>query len=233
MKKLILIAVFAIFSVSNAMSASLSDLSPSIGLSGNWGAYAGEGTERNFDESGALRTVTEEYGAFAEYYPSIFVEVAVGDILSVGLDYVPTDIESPTNHSREGTGSSAAGNALNPGNSRVSVDFGDLTTVYAKLNLTFLGGTYIKAGYSTVDVKINETMSSGNTYADKDTEGYTAGIGYAHSLDNGVSIRAEITASQFEDVTTNNGVATTGNHNAVEVDNIIGARGTISIVKTF
>jgi opacity protein-like surface antigen len=231
MKKLIIVAVFAIFSASSAMSASLSDMTPSIGLSYNKAGFAGEGLERNFDESGTLRTVTEEYGAFGTEFGSIFVELGFGDILALGVDYVPSGIESPTNVSRESEDSNATSNGS--GNSQVSVDFEQLLTVYAKVNVTFLGGTYLKAGFQTVDVIINESMESGNTYGDVNTEGYTAGIGYHQEIANGVAIRAEVTARQFDDVSTNNGVATTGNRNVVEVESMWGAQGTISLVKSF
>ncbi len=228
MKKLILIAVFAVFSASSAIA-----VTPAIGVSYNQAGYAGEGIEKNFDESGSLRTTTEEYGAFSESYGSVFIELGLNDVIAVGVDYVPSGISSPTNVSREGSGTSAAGNQSNPGNSSVSADFEDLLTVYAKVNVPFLGGTYLKAGFSQVDVVINETMSSGNTYKDVNTEGYMAGIGYNHEISNGVSIRAEATVNQFDDVQSNNGVATSGNRNEVFVESMWGARGTISVVKSF
>ena len=228
MKKLILIAVFAVFSASSAIA-----VTPAIGVSYNQAGYAGEGIEKNFDESGSLRTTTEEYGAFSESYGSVFIELGLNDVIAVGVDYVPSGIKSPTNVSREGSGSSAAGNQSNPGNSSVSADFEDLLTVYAKVNVPFLGGTYLKAGFSQVDVVINESMSSGNTYKDVNTEGYMAGIGYNHEIANGVSIRAEATVNQFDDVQSNFGVATSGNRNEVFVESMWGARGTISVVKSF
>ena len=235
MKKLFISAVFAIFSASSAMSASLSDLSLSVGVSASQGAFAAEGQERNFDESGALRTVTEEYGAFTDSFGSVFVEVGLNDVISVGVDYVPSDIATPENQSREGSGTSAAASSAggnNPGSSKVSVNFENLTTVYLKANLP-LGGTYLKAGFHETDVIVNETMSSGNTYKDTTTEGYSAGLGYAHEIDGGFAIRAEVLAMSFEDVSANNGVATTGNHNKIEVDSMWGVRGTVSIVKSF
>ena len=230
MKKLLSIAVFAIFSASSAMSASLSDLSLSIGVSGSQAAFAGEGQERNFDESGALRTVTEEYGAFADTIGSVFVEVGLNDVISVGVDYVPSDIATPENKSREGTKGSS--DSTDPDESKVSVNFENLTTVYLKANLP-LGGTYLKAGYHETDIIVNESMASGNTYKDTSTEGYSAGLGYAHEIDGGFAIRAELLAMQFEDASTDNGVATTGNHNKVEVSSMWGVRGTVSIVKSF
>ena len=215
MKKLLSIAVFAIFSASSAMSASLSDLNLSVGISGSQAAFAGEGSERNFDESGALRTVTEEYGAFTDTISSVFFEIG-NDVISIGMDYVPSEVATPENVSREGTTGTEQPNA---GSSKVQVDFEDLTTYYVKVNLP-LGGAYLKAGFHETDVIINESMDSGNTYADTSTEGYSAGIGYAHEVSNGFSIRAEVLAMSFEDVSATNGVATSGNHNKVEVESM-------------
>jgi len=222
MKKLIIVAVFAIFSASSAMSASLTDITPSVGISLNNAAFAGEGNSRENNETGSVDVTTDEYGAFAETYGSIFLEAGFGDVISLGIEYVPSGISSPTNTSRENEGS----------NSSVSADFEDLTTVYAKINVP-LGGTYLKFGFSQVDVVINDKMASGNTYKDVDTEGYTAGIGYAHEISNGFSIRGEVMASQFDDVQTDNGVAATGNRNVVQVESMWGAKGTVSLVKSF
>jgi len=235
MKKLISVAVFAIFSASSAMSAGLSDITPSIGLSYNQAGFAAEGNERVGSDTGTLQSVTEEYGAFAEQYGSIFLELGFGDAIALGIEYVPSGIDSPENTSRESEDSSVGSNGA--GNSKVSATFEDLTTVYAKINILPLGGTYMKLGYAKVDVKINEVMESGNTYADVDTSGYTAGIGYNYEVANGFAIRAEVMASQFDDVTTNNGVTTAsvsnGGKNVVQVESMWGAKGTISLVKSF
>jgi hypothetical protein len=228
-------AVFAIFSASSAMSAGLSDITPSIGMSLNNAAFAAEGNERVGSDTGTTQSVTEEYGAFAEKYVSIFLEAEFGDVLALGLEYVPSGINTPTNTSRESEDSAVGSNGS--GNSSVSADFEDLTTVYARINVLPLGGTYLKFGFSQVDVIINESMESGNTYSDVDTEGYTAGIGYAHEVANGFSIRAEVMASQFDDVQTDNGVTTAsvsnGGRNVVQVESMWGAKGTLSLVKSF
>ena len=80
-------------------------------------------------------------------------------------------------------------------------------------------------------------MASGNTYKDVNTEGYMAGLGYNHELADGLSIRAEATVNQFDDVQTDNGVTTAsssnGGQNKIQVESMWGARGTISLVKTF
>ena len=114
----------------------------------------------------------------------------------------------------------------------VEAHFEDLTTIYAKLNLP-LGGTYVKLGYSMVEVISIENMNSGNTYGNDTSDGLTVGIGYDHEVSNGFSIRAEITGTDFSDVNANNGVAATGNRNEIVIKEMIGARGTISLVKSF
>lgn len=217
MKKIMLFASVCIMAASSAFAATYS-----VGVSGNMAVYAATGEEKNYDETGSLKTTVKEYGAFADEYASLFLEVGLNDVISLGVDYVPSDIETPTNISNDGLNQNT-----------VQADFQDLTTVYAKINVPQLGGTYLKVGYSTVDISVNEVMNSGNKYADRDTDGYNVGIGYAHDVSSGFSVRAELSYSNFDDVETNNGVDTTGNHNNIKVSDMIGARGTISLVKTF
>ena len=233
MKKILTIAVFAIFSASSAFSASLT---PSVGISYNNAAFAGEGTENNYNEAGTINDSTQEYGAFTDSFASIFVEMGLTDNISIGLDYVPGTIASPTNFSREGNATQDA--APDPGSSSVQADFEELRTLYVKANV--FGGAYVKAGYAEVDVTINESMASGSTYKDVSTEGLVAAIGYQKDLDTmGLSLRAEIMAHQFEEVTTDNGVAVdagtsaNGGRNDITVDQMWGARGIISLVKSF
>ena len=228
MKKLLIIAVFAVFSASSAISASLT---PSIGVSYNNAGFAAKGEELNYDESGSLRATTSEHGAFAETYGSVFIELGIGEYLALGVDYVPGSISTPTNTSKEGN--SSRGAQPDPGNADVSVDFEKMTTAYARLNLPMLGGTYLKFGITAADVIVNEKTVSGNKYNDTDTDGMTAGVGYSHDLTNGVAIRAEVMVSEYADVKADNGVASGGNMNKITVTDMWGARGTLSLVKSF
>ena len=220
MKKII-IAITSAFLLF-ATSAMSMDLRPAVGISGNLGVFAATGTEKNYDESGSLKTTTDEYGAFAAEFGSVFVELEMNDMVSLGIDYVLHTLETPQNISNED----------NANQNSVEAHFDDLTTIYAKLNLP-LGGAYLKVGYSTVEVTSHEIMNSGNSYGNDTSDGYTVGLGYNHEVSNGVSIRAEITGTEFSDVKANNGVAATGNRNEISVKDMIGARGTISLVKAF
>ena len=217
MKKLIIaISSIWLLTLSSAMS-----ISPSIGISGSMAVYAATGTEKNFNEAGsAVDTTTDEHGAFVAEYGSIFLEAALNDVISVGIDYVPMDFETPQNVSQEGE----------PNQKKALARFDDLTTVYAKLNIP-LGGAYLKVGYSQVDVtpKTNGGGNS-NTYTSDSTDGLTVGLGYNHEIAGGVAVRLEVTGTDFDDVNSNNQQT---NKNEIIVKDIIGARGTLSIVKSF
>ena len=218
MKKLIIaISSIWLLAVSSAMSM---DLRPSIGISGNMAAYSALGIEENYNEAGSAIDETHKVtGAFATEYASVFVELGLTDVISIGLDYVPNTIETPQNISNEDQGNENA----------VKAHIEDLTTLYAKLDLP-LGGTYLKFGISAADVTSIENMSSGNTYGNDSTTGITLGVGYNHEVSNGISIRAEVTASEFDDVKATNGQT---NKTDITIQNMIGARGTISLVKSF
>ena len=218
MKKLI-IAISSAFVVF-ANSAMSIEMRQTIGISGNSAVYAATGIEENYNEAGtAVDTTSRVTGAFNESYVSVFAEMSLNDVISVGLDYVPITIDTPENVSQE--------NQSNE--NKVYASFEDLTTIYAKLNVP-LGGTYLKVGYSTVNVISKEVMSSGSKYGNDRTDAVVFGLGYAHEVSDGLAVRAEITGSEFTDVNTSNGAT---NKNTIKVEDMIGARGTISIVKSF
>ena len=143
----------------------------------------------------------------------------MNDVISIGVDYVPMDFETPQNISQEDE----------TNQKRVSATFEDLTTVYAKLNVP-LGGTYIKVGYSQVDVTPKVAGGSNNSYTSDSADGLTVGLGYNHELAGGVAVRLEVTGTDFSDVNSNNSQT---NKTEIIVKDAIGARGTLSIVKSF
>ena len=217
MKKLIIAISSAMLVATSAFSM---DLRPSIGISGSMAVYAATGTEKNFNDGGtAVDTTTDEHGAFAVEYGSIFLEVGLNDAVSIGVDYVPQDFETPSNISQEGESNQKT----------VTARFDDLTTLYAKLNIP-LGGTYLKVGYSQVDVTPSATGGSNNTYKSDTADGFTVGLGYNHEVSNGLSVRLEVTGTEFSDIKSDNGQT---NKTEIIVKDAIGARGTLSIVKSF
>ena len=220
MKKVLLIILAGMFTAGSA----LAQPSFTVGLGLNHGVFAGEGSERNFDESGSLKSTTTEYGAFVDSYPSVYVEIG-NEVGSIGLSY-QGDATTPTNINESNGNDGGSSTAT----TTVSADFESVTTIYGLINLPL--NMYAKAGYVQGDIVLNETQRSGNTYADQDLTGYVLGLGYQHEAD-AANVRFELLGHAYDDVSATNGVATTGNHNKVEVSNMIGASAQISINKSF
>jgi len=233
MKKVLFILLASVFSFGSAQAI---DYNFSVGVSLNQSVFAATGKEDNYSETGVSggSIVTEEYGAFEDAYPSIFAEIGLNESFSIGGS-IQGEFNTPENTNERCT--SHLANCDSAGEttptSKVSADFEDYFTIYAKANIP-LGGLYVKAGWSRVDVIVNEAQASGNTYPDTNTEGYMVGIGYQIDANSGVSVRAEIQGHAFNDVQVDNGKSkSSGNYNSITVSDMIGATGSISIVKTF
>ena len=232
MKKVLFILLASVLSFGSAQAVDIS-----VGASINQSVFAATGKEDNYSETGASggAIVTEEYGAFKDSYPSIFIEVGLNESFSVGLS-AQGQFGTPTNVNERCTSNQA--NCDSAGEttptSTVNADFESYLIAYGKVNIP-LGGLYVKGGLSRVDVVVNETQASGNTYPDTDTTGYMVAIGYQIDMAaTGVSVRAEVQGHAFDDVEVNNGKSkSSGNYNSVTVSDMIGASGTISLVKTF
>ena len=219
MKKVLLVILAGLFTIGSAYAQP----SYTIGIGFNKGVFAAEGREDNFNESGTLAATTVEYGAFEDSYASIYVEVG-NETGSIGLAY-QDDVSTPTNVNEVGGMPSS-----NSATSTVSADFSGVITLYGLVNLPM--NTYLKAGIVQGDIAVNETQKSGNTYKDQDLEGYVLGFGYQHEAD-AANIRFELLGHTYDDVTANNGVATSGNHNKITVSDMIGANAQISVNRSF
>ena len=196
----------------------------SIGIALNTAAFMGSGKE-TMTGSGADTTkkkITEEDGAFKkDGIASIFVEYAANDVISVGIERFADDVSTPSNlNVQQASGADV--------NNTVKATFKDHTTVYANVNMPF--GTYLKLGYHMVDILTQESLATGSKYNDVDTNGISVGLGYQYNADNGVFFRAEVSASEYDDV---DATSTVDSSKVVEVKEMYGATGAIKIGKTF
>jgi len=228
MKKIIS-AIFATMClVAFQAPAQSADVSFSVGLAGNQGGYHARGTEfiaQTADQSKA--EVTSEAGVFEDSHPSLFLEVNIGDNMSVGAEFALDDISTPTNTNAkvDKTGTSAA--ALRTNTAKAT--FSDKTTVYIQARM--LGGLYTKIMYHNVNVISEENLATGGAYGDATVEGLGLGIGYQYDLDDlGLFVRAEVSASGYEDV---KAINTNDVDKTITVDSMYGAEGSIRIGKTF
>ena len=96
-----------------------------------------------------------------------------------------------------------------------------------------MNGVYLKAGDVEVDLDIKETVGSGRTYRNVSTNGTSVGGGYERQIgDTPLGIRLEGNYIELDAVTTNNGVATTGNFNRIDVKNMEGLTGKVALTFT-
>ena len=80
-----------------------------------------------------------------------------------------------------------------------------------------------------VDVLTQESLGTGSKYGDTDTTGISVGLGYQYTADNGVFIRAEVSASEYDDV---NSTSEADSSKTVEVTEMYGAVGSIKVGKS-
>ena len=221
MKKIFATLAAIVFSTS-ALAVDLSGLSGSLGITGNYGLYGGNGKEENTNVSGVLERTTKKDGAaFVDGYASVFAELYFNDNFAVGVDYVVGDIDTPKNIN---SGEGGAGENVDI---EVEATFDELTTIYALLKSDI--GVYAKIGFSTMDIDV--TSKNAGTYADPgNTDGEQYALGYQYDGDNGVGFRAELAYHEFDSVSANNGQT---DKNTLTVTDMRGATGRISVVKSF
>ena len=134
-------------------------------------------------EVSAEKTVSEKF-----YGASVFVEGQLGGI-TVGLDYVPLDIELGS-----GSRTDTASDTNDAGTYSASADLEDLLTLYVNVPV---GPGYLLGGIHHVNITTAETLPN-STYGDKSVFGYQVGYGI-----KGDRLSIEAFYSDFESITLN------------------------------
>ena len=218
MKKLIvLMFTFSILMLNNVTA----EIGLNVGLSGNLAVFHATGTE---NENGEL---SSEDATGVAGYGSIFVEKTLGERFLIGVDYVPTALETETVETQKADMRTDDSSAISASVNKLQIDFEDLTTYYVGVYLT--ENFYAKAGMVTVDVITNENLETGSTYGNTDLDGTLLGIGYNKSIDNGLFFRAEGNYMNFDGAS----LTSSANSNKISLTSLDGVSGKISIGKTF
>jgi len=218
MKKLFAIIFSSVFLFLNSANA---ELGINVGISGQIGVFEASATETEDTEKSREDDAMAAFG-----YVSVFLEKDLGQYITVGVDYVPSALESETVDETRDDLLATADGAASSVTQKVQVDFEDLTTFYVALN--FNENFYLKAGIAQVDLITNETLGTGSTYGNASLDGTVFGAGYNKNFDNGMFVRAEGTYQEFDGVTINGSGDT-----SVTADEINGVSGKISIGKSF
>ena len=221
MKKIITAIAFIALTTVSAKAIDFGGFSLTAGLANNTSVWGASGTEQEYDETGTDFETNKEHGIFTDEYSSQFLEIGIGQYVSIGYELTSDPIQTPRTITNEGKDNQNS----------VAVDFNDLETQYVKIN--FPGGMFAKIGQTTVDIKLNHTSAGGRTYNNATTEGTSLGLGYQGYVgESGFGYRFETSYLEFDNVKSNNGVAAGGNMNKVEVTNMEGAAAKFAITYT-
>ena len=191
-----------------------------VGVTGSTGLFGASAFE---NEDGEVSR--EDDAMLAVGFASVFLEKTLGSRFAVGVDYIPSSIETEEKDETR-TDMTAGANTNTSITQKIKVDFNDMTTFYVRLNVT--DNLYVKAGQMTVDVNTKETLGTGSTYPDTSLDGTSFGLGYHHDLDSGIFVRAEGQYMNIDGVT-----LTSSNSHTITVSDIDGVTGSISIGKSF
>ena len=196
------------------------EIGVNLGVSGNLAVFHATGVENESTEK------SSEDATGVAGFGSIFIEKTLGDRLTIGLDYVPSALDSETSENvvRDKTTTDTQTVKTNT----VKVAFEELTTLYVALNIT--ESFYVKAGMAQVDVITKENLATGSAYGNTSLDGSVLGVGYNNSFDNGMFVRVEGTYMDFDNAKL---TSSTNGDNSVELNNLEGASGKISIGKSF
>ena len=223
MKKILLTTLLSVFYITSASA----DAGINIGVSGQMGLFSATAKETHTDTTSSSSTTfkSSDTEVAAVGYASVFIEKTLGDRLAIGIDYVPSALESDTVESTKtdlsGTGSPLSSSKTNT----VQVDFEDLTTIYLAFNIS--ENMYVKAGAASVDVITKESLGTGSSYGNVSLDGTVLGVGYNKNFDNTMFVRVE---GNYMDL---DGASISNADNKITLDGIDGVTGKISVGKSF
>ena len=222
MKKILVGIILSLFALNTASA----EVGMKVGVAGSAGLFAGTAKEAQTGNSVNDPTENRKRSELLGIgYASIFVEKSIGDRFSVGVDYVPTAIESETTETTRNHITTAYEEVRTKVENKVQVDFTDLTTLYANINLT--ENLYAKIGVANVTVETNENLGTGAAYGDTDMDATVLGFGYDNVMDNGVFVRLEANYMDFD------GVSLTSGDNTISVTSLHGVSGKLAIGRAF
>ena len=183
-----LISFFAVFALAFSTPAA-ADVD--IGVSLMQTTVSHDGSEREKTTAGDLETTTKSVEE-KFYGGSIYLELVADSGFTIGLDYVPVEIEIGDG-SRTDSDSGESTNDDDTGTRTASAEIEDLITLY--LNVPIMGSNFYGAlGYHTADVTTSETLPT-STYPNANIHGYMVGLGYRAG-----KFKAEVGYSDFQEI---------------------------------
>lgn len=201
MKKLLsIISVLSLVCITSAKA----EMSFGIGF------MAGQVSSSGTETEGTAADTSTRSKSFDEFFvgADIFVEKELANGLTVGLSYVPVDVELGSGKRTDSSTGADATSEADTGNRSASADLKDLMTLYTNIPMGS-EGVYGLAGLHYTEVSTSETLPN-SSYGNETI--YGAQIGIGKKTGNG---KIELFYSEFEDIEIS---ATGGNTNKVSAD---------------
>ena len=172
------------------------------------GFMAGQLNADGTETEGTAADTSNRSKSFDElfYGADLFAEIVGDNGFTIGLSYIPVDIEIGSGSRTDTDGDDAAEN--DDGTRTASADIEDLMTLYTNMPMGS-NGWYALLGYHMATVTTSETLPN-SSYGNEDITGYQLGLGKRNG-----NTKIELAYSDFEDI---NISATGGNTNSVSAD---------------
>jgi hypothetical protein len=216
MKKIIIATLITLGSFSMVSA----EIGVNIGVTGSTGLIFAKGQETIETNKKGSSDVTNVFG-----HSSFFIEKTLGSRFRVGYDMVNSSLSSDT--TEDSKSDTLLDNSPDTVTNTVKVDFSNINTLYAAVNLT--ENLYVKAGMVSVDIDTKETLGTGGAYGNTTMDGTVMGLGYNKTFDNGFFIRAEGTITDYDDVT----LSDTTNTKEIKITKVESVLAGLSIGKSF
>jgi hypothetical protein len=129
--------------------------------------------------------------------PSIFLEYNHDAGYTVGLEYIPMEVELGAKTSTRSDWTSASNTTDSNVSNKVEAELADHLTLYVEKDF---GGAFFKGGVSSVKVKTKENLGTGSSYGDKTVFGGLVGIGYKATLAGNAFYKVGIDHTNYQSV---------------------------------
>ena len=175
------------------------------------GLMAGQLSADGTETEGTVADTSTRSKSFKEmfYGADLFIESVQDNGATVGLSYVPVDLEIGSGSRTDTAVATAQGGAENDTGTRTaSADVSDLITLYTNLPMGSNGG-YALLGVHMATVTTTESLPN-STYGNEDIYGFQ--VGYGKRMGNR---KIELSYSDFQDI---NISSTSGNKNSVSAN---------------
>ena len=196
--------IFAILSAIFLMTSYSAKAEVQFGLGLLVGNLSVDGTEAE----GTAADTSNRSKSFDEFFvgADLFIEHVSDTGFTLGLSYVPIDVEIGSGDRNDSATTTAGGAENDTGARSASADVSGLTTLYTNVPV---GDWYGLLGLNMATIKTSETLPN-SSYGNEDIFGYTVGLGRRAD-----KVKAELSYTDFEDI---NISATGGGTNSISAD---------------